>query len=98
MTLADFIDIFPEFKGIQNNISAKAFTHYLASVRLEIGNHSEYEQLAPWLLAHKIALLFPVNAATVTAREDTETDLESTKYGREFSRMISAEGFLPGFI
>lgn len=100
MTKDIFMDFFPEFKGIESSITFRAWDHYVLLAKMEAGKSPIAEHLIPWLLAHKLALLYPVNAATITAREDIQTDnLETTKYGREYTRMLKAHGdFFPDFI
>ena len=100
MKLDAFIELFPEFDGIKHNIKPRAWAHYVLLAKMEAGNSPIAEHLTPWLLAHKLALLYPVNAATITAKGDIQTDnLETTKYGREYKRMLKANGdFFPDFI
>ena len=100
MTIDDFMELFPEFKGVKQNITNRAWAHYVLLAKMETGSGPISEHLIPWILAHKLALLYPVNAATITAKEDIQTDnLETTKYGREYKRMLKAHGdFFPDYV
>lgn len=86
-TIEEFIKIFPDFT--ESDLEQETLNYWAEFVKNEVEEEftgNRYKELCLWLLAHKLALVKPIELNTYQSGDDNP--LLKTKYGLEYMRIL----------